>query len=145
MNEEEMAREMLPFALTVARQLSQDPEDASMAGLMLVKALRTWNMFRGPLHKHVARCVKMGIYHRWRKMRVRSVVRHTEDMTFAASYDDPPDELELTDTQWRILTEKFVLKWPYDVVAKRNGMNTSQCKRYIAALVSRLEHRNDGS
>lgn len=138
MDENTVATEMLPIAVRAARRLWRDPEAESVAGEACIKAIRSFDG-RGTLEGHVRYCVRVHIYHTWRKVRVRSAVEYTEHLEHVAAVDPPYSESALTAEEWCILCEKFELRWPFDVVAKRHGVSTRYMKRLIPTLIAKLE------
>lgn len=140
MDEQAVATAMLPIAIRTARKLWCDPEAESVAGEACIKAMRSFDG-RGTLEGHIKRCVRIHIFHTWRKVKVRSAVelQSSEHLECHACFDEAYTEPTLSQVEWQILCEKYELGYPFDVVAKRFGTSTRYMKRLIPVLVARLE------
>jgi DNA-directed RNA polymerase specialized sigma24 family protein len=140
--EKTLATEMLPFATRVALRTWHDPEAESLAGAALLHALRTYDG-RIPLRRWVARCVKLWIWHYWRKMKVREPWSRTaEEGAFeyaACEHEFYVDEGPLSDEEWQILCERYVDAWAEDVIARRRDMTVYRVRKVIAEATRKLE------
>lgn len=127
--------EALIYALRVAKALTRDPEGESLAGLAAWYAYRTFDPTKNvPWRRWVAICVKGHLRDYWKYKRTESWVETT---TIAPMDSEPIDELLQTD--WQLLVESFIDKWPMDVIARRRGITIYQVKYMIRAAVARLE------
>lgn len=138
-NEEAVAAALLPVAKRVARILYYDPEAESIAGWALLRAIRSYDGTT-PLEAYVVHCVRIDVYHYWRKLRVRRKTKlQTEEFWETASYKDPPTkDVVLSELEWKLLHQKYELRWPFDVVARRNQMTVSHLRRVLEEAIDKL-------
>lgn len=145
LTENEQATEMLPFAIRVARKMTWDPEAESIAAIAMLKALRAYDESKGvPLKRWIAYCVKIDVYHYWRKVKVRAKVElRSEEWWEAgeclASYDDEICEAELPPILFQMLYDHYVNHWAIDVIARRYGLSIHYARLWIAEGRRQLE------
>lgn len=141
MDENAQATELLQTARKVAGKMSRDPEVLSIAGMALLKAIRTFEPARNvPIKLWVARCVRIDVWHYWRKVKVRKVVELKDgdwwDRAVAMPVELPDFELDPAD--WRLLTEKHILKWPNDVIAREHDTTIHYVRKMLKAAEERF-------
>lgn len=138
MDENQEATRLMPFAIAVARRMFNDPEADSIAGWALLRALRSFDSTKCSVEGYVAHCVKTDVKHYWRKLKVRRVVVLGGEDFDPGTVDSYTEDV-LTPLEWKLLIEKYELRWPHDVVARRNNMSVSQVRRMLAAAVDKLQ------
>jgi len=144
--------EALNYAKRVARHITKDVDSDSLAGAGAWQAFKTYNPeLNVPWQRWVAKCTEQAVFMHFRSSRRRreNEVLFTDLAQFLDDEDgedfDPPDlllvpdELDVTQADWQLLVENFLLGWPYDVIARRNNMSISAVRRTINAAISRLE------
>lgn len=143
MDEQAVATDMMRLAkLTARKYLRRDPEADSVAGWGLLRALRDYDGTRS-LDGYVMFVVKREcwFYLRHQERKHRSSVELRDELFWEceASYDDTYQEDLLTPLEWKMLAERYELKWPVDVIARRNGYSTHKCRQALKAAISKLE------
>src|SRR4051812_4111950 len=130
--------EAIVYARKVAFRMSRDPEMESIAGRAAWRAVRTYNgKLRDP-KRWVARLVRQGVWNYWRyKARIREE-QHDLALELAPAVErDTP--LDIPQHDFQLLWERYVDKWPLDVIASRHGVPRLWMKRMLALAMERLQ------
>ena len=141
MQDSDITVDMLRFAQAVAGRYSSDPETKSLAGESLLRACRTYDPERCPeLLGWIGFVVKIDTMHWLRKVKVRKVVElaPAEWWEHRCCFDRCTEDV-LTPLEWKLLTEKYELRWPLDVVARRNQLTVYTLKKLLAAAAAKLQ------
>ena len=148
------------YAQRIARKMSNDPEVDSLAGEAAWRALYTYDLQRGvKLSWWIAHLTKQAVQYYWRRLiklrkheklmdalwweeqshrgRVSEKKYEGEDNLCLRVTED--EDVDVTATDWQLLVESFVLKWPLDVIARERGISIGEAQRIRTAAISRLE------
>lgn len=134
--------EAVRFAQRIARKMSKDPEVDSLAGEAAWRALYTYKLEKGvKLSWWIAQLTKQSVQYYWRRMAALREREKLMDELWWKEQTRRDEQLEsdIPDTDWQLLVESFVLKWPIDVIARERGLSEGAVTKMRAAAVSRLE------
>jgi DNA-directed RNA polymerase specialized sigma24 family protein len=133
--------ETLAYAKRVAFRMSRDPEAESLAGVAAWSAHREFDGTRNvPYKRWIAVCVRMAVYHHWRK-RARRPEETRQDLFWEDVYSLDEIDLDSTWTEdFQLLTESFVDRWPLDVIARRHGMTVYAVRKRLAEAKEQFLH-----
>jgi len=140
MDAELLLRAMVAYATRVAFRMSKDPEMESIANAAAFRAARTYDGIH-PLKHWVAVVTRRAVWHHWRKLRRRhETLVPTEWLERTVVAPDPDlTELHVSVEDWQFLYDRFVLKWPLDVMARRHG-NDCSIRRIRAMIAEKTAH-----
>jgi DNA-directed RNA polymerase specialized sigma24 family protein len=136
-----LMNELLKFARAVAYNMWNDPEAGSIAGIALWRAMMSYDASKNvPLKRWIARRIKTTIWYRWRQKANRKEELHSE-FWWEQVYEAPEEsDLDIEAVDYRILVERYIHKWPWDVVAKRYNCNIKAAKELVAGAEHRLRN-----
>jgi hypothetical protein len=159
--------ELLSYAQRVAYKYSRssDPEIGSLAGAALRRATESYDPYRGltaeaaalvrvmpedikqqfliPPKRWVAIVVKQYVKDYWRKKS-----KHKEEQcselwwSIVATFDESEEEL-VCQADWMLLYEKYIDRWPWDVVARRHGWSMKEARAAVNGAVQRFKEAFD--
>ena len=153
------------YAQRIAARMSKDPEVDSVAGEAAWRALWTYEEERGvKVSWWIAHLTKQAVIQYWRrisKLRKREKLmdelwwmeqtkagrvpqdghkfRYDEDNLVNKVSGEEDDGVDVLATDWQLLVESFVLRWPLDVIARERGVSLGKAREMRKAAVSRLE------
>jgi len=128
--------EGMRFAKRVAFRMWKDPEAESAAGFGLWRAWRTFDASRNvPLRRWIAFCVRQRVWQEWRKLKVH---QQKDDVWWESVAEAPPHEAGTFSFDFRVLVEKHLLRWPWDVVARKYGWTLREAKARVAEAERRF-------
>lgn len=132
--------EALKYGIRVARSMWKDPEAESLAGEVVLNALRAYDG-RIPPERWVAICVRNAVWDAWRKLRDG----HTElkegtwwEGVFVLPDDLDTSELQMPQADWQLLCEHLEEKVPLDVLARRRGISLYAVRQQVADAVEKF-------
>ena len=135
--------EAVRFAKRIARKMSKDPEVDSLAGEAAWKALYTYDQSRGvKLSWWIAQLTKQSVQYYWRKMAaLREREKLMDELWWkeVASQAPSAPEMPIASTDWQLLVESYILRWPLDVIARERGVSITEATAMRKAAVARLE------
>lgn len=134
------------YATRVAFSIWRDPESESLAN---IAAWRAYETYREPTFIYgsyteegwIARITKQHIYAEWKK---RGALKRSDEQTdgwwqeVVSCVDEPIRDPLVSLEDWKLLCEKYIEKWPIDVIARRNNLRISEAKRRLTDALSRF-------
>ena len=131
--------ETLAYAKRVAFSMYKDPEAESLAGQAAWRAFRTFDDSKKvPYKRWIARCVREDIWGYWRKLKVRPMERLGEAEVEVPESPHDDSELLVSTLDFQLLYEKYIEKWPMDVIAKRHGLSVHYAKQFVSIAQQRF-------
>ena len=133
--------ELLKFAKKIALRMSKDPEVESIAGNALLRALRTYDG-RVHLYGWISVCVKMEVRDFWRR---HNRIKFMPETWWENVYEvEEPATIDMDPYYWQILCEKYLEKWPLDVVARRHGKTVYRIRKDLEAAITAFQEAYNG-
>ncbi len=134
-----MLEEMIPYAKRIAFKMSQDPEMASIAYRAAWYASKKFDPSRGvPPRRFLAMVVKQYVWNYWRQIRARREKQKSENWWREVVEVKPLPTEGLPQRYLQLLVEKYELKWPWDVMAKKHGVTKSWARKMVAEAEAAL-------
>lgn len=126
--------------------MSNDPEVESLACITAWRSLALFDPTRGvPLERWVKRNVKVAVWDYWRKLKRRREEHLDPEQWERKEAEEDYEEL-IAQPTLQLLTERYIDRWPLDVLASRHGISAAEVKRHLkSALAELLESTADTS
>lgn len=150
------------FAQKIARRMSKDPEVDSVAGEAAWRALYTYDLARNvKLSWWIAHLTKQAVICYWRQLSALRKKERLYDQQFWEEQSDhgrfPTTKMRYADDNvanripredadapisqddWQLLVESFILQHPLDVIARDRRISITQARAMRRAAIARLE------
>lgn len=114
--------------------------EPTLPSRVAARAVKTYDEAKGKTFKGWVRHItKRAVWYEWRR-RGRHPVQQLSEFQAEqlAAPELASEELPVSRTDWKLLCEYYLEKWPMDVVAREYGCSRLEAHRKVRAALSRL-------